>query len=266
MPDENTPVGLIAAITTPFNADNTIDDGAFVAHFQWMYQNGIQRILIAGTTGEFFSLTVDERKHLLQLAAKHFNGHIMFHAGAGSLVDTLDLSIFAANEGAHSVAVILPWFLAELEHRGVVSYFSEISAVLDVPFLIYNFPRHTQVRLTPAILAEINHFGIKDSSGDLSLIPHTPNYFIGSDRRLLSAYAVGARGFISARANGYPSLYAELDTASREDPESEKSRLLHAKVCNVCDLLSGNNQIQLVKKTIRNAVPGYPTSVRLPLV
>ena len=253
-------------MTTPFNANDTIDDGAFVAHFQWLYQNGVERILIAGTTGEFFSLTHDERKLLLQLAARHFKGHVMFHAGAGNLVDTLDLAIFAANEGAHSVAVILPWFLAGVEHRGMVSYLSRISEVVDVPFLIYNFPKHTQVRLTPAILAEVNHFGVKDSDGDLSLIPHTANYFIGSDRQLLAAYAVGARGFISARASGYPSLYSEMDAASRENHESEKSRLLHSKICDVCDTLSGSNQIQLVKETIHKALPGYPTGVRLPLI
>ena len=259
------PKGLINAITTPFNADNTIDEGAFVEHFQWLFQNGVERLLIAGTTGEFFSLSHDEKKRLLQLAIKHFQGHIMFHAGAGALVDTLDLAIFAEGEGAHSVAAILPWYLASVSHSALVAYLKQVAETVKLPFIIYNFPKHTQVRVTPGLLAEVPHFGLKDSSADLSLIPHTDNYFIGSDRQLLKAYELGAKGFVSARANVHPRLYADMDTASQHDPDSAASKSLHEQVCAACDALGGPDQIRLVKESIQKALPGYPTTVRLPL-
>lgn len=266
MPIEQLPRGLINAITTPFNSDNTVDEGAFVEHFQWLQKNGVTRILVGGTTGEFFSLAVEERKRLLTLALQHFDGHVMFHAGAGALVDTLELAIFAQGEGAHSVAAILPYYLASVPHAALVAYLREISECLDKPFIIYNFPKHTQVQLTPKILSDVPHFGLKDSSGDFSLIPHTDNYFVGSDRQLLNAYVRGAKGFISARSNGYPELYAQMDAASQKDPGSDASSTIHQKVCDVCDELSGPNQIRLVKESIQKAIPDYPTAVRLPLM
>ncbi|MBN2718108.1 MAG: dihydrodipicolinate synthase family protein, partial [Deltaproteobacteria bacterium] len=179
---------------------------------------------------------------------------------------TLDLAIYGAAEGAHSVAAILPYYLASVEHGALVTYLSQVAETVDIPFLIYNFPRHTQLQVTPALLADVPHFGLKDSSGDFSLIPHTPNYFVGSDRQLLKAYSLGAKGFVSARANGHPELYAQMDTASQIDPESEASVALHLKVCDVCDTLSGPQQIHLVKESIRAHLPGYPTAVRLPLI
>ena len=266
MPIEQSPRGLVNAITTPFNADRTVDEGAFVEHFQWLRKSGVTRLLVGGTTGEFFSLSVDERKRLLVLALKHFDGHVMFHAGAGVLVDTLDLAIFAAGEGAHSVAAILPYYLANVSHGALVAYLCRISECIDKPFIIYNFPKHTQVQVTPGILSEVPHFGLKDSSGDLSLVSHTKNYFIGSDRELLNAYAVGAKGFISARANAAPDLYAKMDAASLKDPQSEESLALHQKVRAVCDELSGPDQIRVVKEAVRESLPGYPAAVRLPLM
>lgn len=260
------PKGLINALTTPFNSDNTIDEGAFVAHFQWLYKNGVQRILVGGTTGEFFSLALEERRRLLKLVTKHFKGYVMFHAGAGSLVDTVDLAAFAASEGAHSVAVMLPWFLASVEHRGLVDYLNRVSEAVAVPFVIYNFPKHTQVRVTPKILSEVQHAGLKDSSGDMSLISHTPNYYIGSDRKLLEAYALGARGFISARSNAHPDLYANMDAAALADHNSPQSLALHEEVCSICDSLSGPGQIHIVKEAIQKELPDYPTAVRLPLL
>lgn len=259
------PTGLINAICTPFCSNSQIDEGAFVAHLQWLEENGRPNLLVAGTTGEFFSLSLPEKKQLLRLAAKHYKGDIMFHAGTCALCDTIELATFAQEEGAHCVAAILPFYLASLEEDGLIGYLNQISHSTSLPFVIYNFPKHTQVRISPSILAKVTHFGIKDSSGDMSLIPHTPNYYIGSDRKMLEAYQKGAAGFISARSNAYPKLYTEIDMAITQKRFQAAQQML-PQIEAVCDKLSGPRQISLVKREIAQHIPGYPNNVRLPLL
>ncbi|MBN2342403.1 MAG: dihydrodipicolinate synthase family protein [Deltaproteobacteria bacterium] len=256
--------GLITAATTPFARNGDIDTGALTSHLQWLRESGADQILLGGTTGEFFSLTIEERIGLLRVAAKTEPVHLMFHAGANVLADTLHLVRAAETEGAHSVAVILPYFLAGAPQDGIISYLRQLAEATELPFLIYNFPKHTQVRVTPELLQQIPHFGLKDSAADLSLIAHTPRYYIGSDRLLRTAYEKGAAGFISARSNAHPRLYATMDMVARGHVHGDADAL-HNEVLRVCDALSGPNQIRLVKEAVQQSLPGYPSAVRLPL-
>jgi len=228
-------------------------------------QNGIKNLLVAGTTGEFFSLTMEEKMNLMVLAKENFAGHIMFHAGGSCLNDTIELTQFAQDNGADSVASLPPFYLAKLDQNGLSQYLTKISKSLTIPFLIYNFPAHTQVEITAELLSKIPHAGIKDSSGNLDLIAHTTNYYIGSDQKMLLSHNKGGRGFISARSNAHPAIYSEIDTLINDGKIAEAQKL-HQQIVEICKSLSGLSQISKVKQTIANHIKSYPETVRLPLI
>lgn len=257
--------GLITAVTTPFDKHNKLDTGAFAEHLQFLWEHGINHVLIAGTTGEFFSLTASEKRRILTVAKSVYRGNIMFHAGASCLADTIELAQFAENNGADSVAALLPFYLANPEQDGIVGYLNAISSGISIPFIIYNFPKHTQCAVNGAILDKIPHFAIKDSSADLSLIEHTPRYFIGSDKKLLESHKQGGAGFISARANCEPNIYAQMHDALITENTGLASKL-HTKILEITNTYSGKRQISQIKQAIAKKLPGYPSFVRLPLL
>ncbi|MBN2803430.1 MAG: dihydrodipicolinate synthase family protein [Deltaproteobacteria bacterium] len=263
--ETNNVSGLINAITTPFNKNNTVDEGAFKEHLIWLWGNGVKSILIAGTTGEFFSLTQDEKMALLKIARDIFKGNIIFHGGSNVLKDTVNLAHFAKDSGADYFASLLPFYLSKLPEAGIIKYLQTISESTDLPFIIYNFPLHTNVSLNCEILKQVNHFGIKDSSADLNLIKCTDNYFIGSDKKLLLSHAEGGIGFVSARSNVRPFEYSRLSDLLKTDNlvQIKKS---HLEILGCCEKFSGENQIKLIKKELTHTLKGYPEYVRLPLV
>jgi len=127
-----------------------------------------------------------------------------------------------------------------------------------LPFILYNFPKHTGNPLTPEMLAKISHWGMKDSSADLSLVPATPRYFVGGDRKISEAYAAGAIGFVSASSNIDPKPYLQI--------EKEQTPELQAEVDAVNARASGPNAIAKIKQALSEILPGYPSRVRPPLI
>jgi len=257
--------GLVTAVTTPFSAGLHVDEGALREHLQCLWLNGCHHILVSGTTGEFFSLCASERETVMKTARDAFQGTIMFHAGADCLGDTLRLVRAGIDAGADSIASLPPWYLTGVEEEGVIRYFEAVAACCTVPFLIYNFPKHTRSDLSAHLLARVPHWGIKDSSGRLELIEQTPRYFIGSDKAMLRSHRSGGAGFISARSNCEPTLYARIDEAMQRGDNALADQL-HIEILKVTDVFSGMGQISLVKQGISRLLPGYPTFVRLPLL
>ncbi len=255
--------GLIVPLLTPFAADGGIDERAFVEHLEFLSRAGVRRILVSGTTGEFFSLTPTERLDLLKLALEYFQGLVLFQAGGGPLPETLDMACKAQQLGADGILCLPPSYYADASEEGLVQYLHAVAAIVDIPLILYNFPQHTQNPLTPAILRRVEPFGMKDSSGDLSLIKVTPRYFVGDDTRICRALRAGAIGFVSAAANALPELYVSLDACAEshcwQDAESWQVR--------ICELLRrlGDCQIPVIKRLVRARIESYPTAVRPPL-
>ena len=80
--------GLVAAVTTPFGDDGLVDEGMFVRHVEFLAGHGVTKLLVGGTTGEFFSLLGEERLRLLEVARGCFEGTIFYHAGCDCLLET----------------------------------------------------------------------------------------------------------------------------------------------------------------------------------
>lgn len=257
--------GLIVATLTPFTSNNKIDKTKYIEHLQFLASHGVKKILINGTTGEFFSLKQSERKLILKLARSYFPGIIIFHAGCDSLAQTEEEVKWGEEYGADAIAVLPPYYIANAPKQGIIDYFNRLESLIDIPFILYNFPKHTQNQLTKDILKSINHYGIKDSSANLSLIEATPKYFVGSDKTIVSAFQKRCRGFVSARANIFPDIYVNLEIALSKN-DFGTAKLFQKKIIEIANLYSGNNQIAMIKYKLNRILPGYNQNVRLPLV
>ncbi|MCF7863267.1 MAG: dihydrodipicolinate synthase family protein [Kiritimatiellales bacterium] len=256
--------GLVVPVMVPFKDSGEIDRKAFVRHLEFLAQNGVRRIMVNGTAGEFYSLLPDERKTMLELARRHFTGFIVLHAGGCGLAQNR-LEVQWANElGADAVAALPPIYPAGLPAAGIIAYFRALSDETDLPFILYNFPKHAGNAITPEILKAVPHAALKDSAQNLELMEYTPRYFIGSSANIFTPIQQGAAGFVAATANVYPELYADFEMLLA-GARPEEAAMVQEEIRAYSAPFSAGG-VPLLKRALARELPGYPTNVRLPLL
>lgn len=261
---ENKLEGLIVPVLTPFDKSGEIDQRAFIQHLEFLASHGVRRIMVNGTTGEFYSLLSEERKMLLKRARENFDGLIVLHAGGIGLAQN-KLEVQWANEfGADAVAALPPIYPSGLSEKGIIEYFQALEAVSKVPFILYNFPNHTGNPITPEILKAVPHYGLKDSAQDLVLMEYTPRYFIGTSTKIFEPVQQGAAGFVAATANVRPELYSALDLLVVA-AKVEEAAVMQEEVRAYSAQFSVGG-IPVLKQALARKMPDYPVHVRCPLV
>lgn len=256
--------GLIVPVLTPFDDAGAIDQQAFIRHLEFLTTHGIRRIMVNGTTAEFYSLLPEERLLLLKLARDNFAGLIVLHAG-GLGVAQNKIEVQWANEfGADAVAALPPIYPAGLPAAGIIAYFQALEAEAEVPFILYNFPKHTGNAITPEILKAVPHTAIKDSAQNFELMAHTPRYFVGSSTNIYAPVQEGAAGFVAATANVRPELYAALEMLVVA-AKVEEAALMQQEVKAYSARFSAGG-VPMLKQALARKLTGYPTQVRSPLV
>ena len=256
--------GLIVPLPTPFNEDDSVCRKAMIAHLKWLYANGVSRVLVSGTTGEFFSMTSDERIELLDIAREHFPGMVMFQAGTESLVSTINLVKRAVRHGADVIMVLPPYYYFGAPQSGLVQYFKTIAENCQVPLVLYNFPNHTGNPITSDILTQVPHCAIKDSSAQCELIPFTPCYLVGSSSKIVEPIRMGAKGFVSALANCFPSLYVQLEKLLKESDFTAAIEI-QKEIAAKKTFFEGKLEILQLKRLLSTTIEGYPERGRVPL-
>ncbi len=209
--------GLMTAIMTPFDLQGNLTLEHFPTLIEFQQQAGVNGLVVCGTNGEGTSLSVAERKRVLETAMAH-RGDLIVVAGTGatSVTDAVDLTRHAAESGADAVLVLPPFFAKKPSAAGLSDYFRQVLDAADIPVLLYNIPQFTAVDITDDLLdllsAHPNLAGVKDSAGDWTrtqefIVRHPRlRIFAGSDRLDLLCYGAGGAGCISGGANAFPEL------------------------------------------------------------
>jgi len=256
--------GLIVPVLTPFKDSGDIDQRSFIQHLEFLAQHGVHRILVNGTTAEFYSLLPEERKLLLKLARRYFPGLIILHAGGCGLEQNRREVHWANELGADAVAALPPFYPAGLSAGGIIDYFRALEAETELPFILYNFPKHTGNAITPEILQAVPHAALKDSAQNLALLDATTRYFVGSSSHIFEPVRQGAAGFVSATANVRPELYAALEMLL-VDAKVEEAAVMQQEVRAYSARFSAGG-VPLLKQALGRKLPGYPVNVRVPLL
>ena len=207
--------GAATAVVTPLNK-NGVDYEAFERLIEWQISEGIDAIVVAGTTGEGSTLTDEEHRQVLKFAVDKIAGRVPVIAGTGSN-DTsyaIDLTKYACSIGADAMLVVTPYY-NKATQNGLIKTFTAIADVSTKPVILYNVPSRTGCNILPktcAVLAEHpNIVAIKEASGNISQIAETAalvkgkmDIYSGNDDQIVPILALGGVGVISVLSNIAP--------------------------------------------------------------
>ena len=224
--------GIFAPVTTPFGTDGELDRAAFEHNVKSHMQQGLNGILVCGSTGEAPLLDATERESLVEWARPHVPDDRVLLAGVGaeSTRVTLQYADRAAERGVDAVLVVAPhYFGGSMTPDALRGHYLRVADESPVPVVLYNIPKYMHFRLSKELVLELakhqNVIGIKDSSGDrasleeyLSAQSDTFTTLTGSGQLWCSALQMGARGGILAVSIFAPSLARSVwDAVNRHD-------------------------------------------------
>jgi 4-hydroxy-tetrahydrodipicolinate synthase len=158
------------ATITPCNKDGVFDPGAMAAIMQFHKEAGADGVTVLGTSGEFASFSVGERKAILETAMKHKNGmNMIVNPGTANITETLDLARHAQAQGVDGMLVIPPYYFNEPPIDGLTRYYELLFNAVSTPINLYHIPGTSEVSIKMELLQRLHHYpnlaGIKDSSG-----------------------------------------------------------------------------------------------------
>ena len=230
--------GLWPPASTPFSSDGRVDTERFVRHCRALIDEGASGLAILGTTSEANSLTLDERRRLIDAAVEGGipAAKLLPGTGACAIDDAAVLSRHAADLGCAGVLLLPPFYYKKPSDDGLFAFvarFIERSGQKPPPIMLYHIPPVAVVGWpTPLVARLIGAFpgviaGMKDSSGDIAHIAEVieafPNLavFPGSEVLLLASMKLGAVGCISATANINARAIADL-VRNWQAPDAER--------------------------------------------
>ncbi len=207
--------GVATAIVTPLNKDG-VDYEAFERLIEWQIEEGINAIVVAGTTGEGSTLSDAEHKAVIKFAVEKVAGRVPVIAGTGSndTAYAIDLTKYACEVGADAMLVVTPYY-NKATQKGLIQSFEAIADASTKPIILYNVPSRTGCNIEPetcvALLKHPNIVGIKEASGNISqiakiasLVKDDLDIYSGNDDQIVPIMSLGGKGVISVLSNVLP--------------------------------------------------------------
>lgn len=201
---------------------------------------GVDYLVVLGSTGEAATVSDDERSALIRTARDRSAGAVPVVVGVGhnDTVRTAELAAAAVADGADGLLVVTPYY-NKPQASGLVAHYAQVAAAAPgVPIIAYNVPGRTGINMTPEVLTRLwsipEIVAVKESSGDLRQLtqmcqqaPAGRSVLAGDDDLALPAIAAGARGLISVCANVAPAHTAALVRAALSSQMEEARRSAH---------------------------------------
>ncbi len=213
--------GVATALVTPLN-EKGIDYENFGRLIDWQIEQGINALVICGTSGEGSTLSDDEHREALKFAAKRANGRVPMIAGTGSndTAYAIELTKFACDVGYDGMLVVTPYY-NKATQNGLIKTFTAIADASTKPCILYNVPSRTGVNIEPetyGVLADHPMISaIKEANGNISKIVETMSIigdrldlYSGNDDQIIPVLAVGGSGVISVLSNVIPKETVEM--------------------------------------------------------
>lgn len=269
--------GIIPAIVTPFTEDaSEVDESALRKLVRFEIEAGVGGLIPTGSTGEFFSLTHEERKKVVEVVADEADGAVPVipHTGALTTKETVELSKHAEANGAAGIMVIPPYY-EPLAWDELLRHLQAVSDAVTVPVIYYHMPAATGLPLTNeqfAQLATIENIQYsKDSSGDavqlielLDELDGSLTVLNGEDKLTFLAFALGAKAGVWGSATFFPGLAVELYEALAVRQDLLAARAVWKRITPLLATLGETSYQGAVKAALE--VVGVPVGKpRLPI-
>jgi len=213
--------GAATALVTPLTPDG-IDFNQFGRLINWQIDEGIDALVIAGTTGEGSTLTDEEHREAIRFAVEVTAGRVPVIAGTGSndTAYAVDLTRFSCEAGADAMLVVTPYY-NKATQKGLIKMYETIADASTKPLILYNVPSRTGVGIEPKTYQALADHpmiaAIKEANGDISKIIATRalvgdklDIYSGNDDQIVPILSVGGAGVISVLSNLVPKQTSEI--------------------------------------------------------
>ena len=268
--------GTGVAIITPFKKNGEIDFNAYEFLIDFYFNNGINYLVILGTTGESHSISFEEKDKILKAVVKFNKGRLPLIVGFGAnntqkLVN--ELSNFEL-KAFNAVLSVCPYY-NKPSQVGLYEHFFHVSQASPIPLILYDVPSRTGVSISNEIIFKLlekcdNIIGIKDATGDIKkgidLIKNTPksfNVISGDDFTALDLVLNGGSGVISVAAGAFPREFSKIITLAK-NRKAQEAKDQFKRMENIINLLFKNGNPSGIKALI--SIKGFCENIlRLPL-
>lgn len=214
--------GVATALITPFNFKG-VDFDAYGRLIEDQIANGIDALVVLGTTGEASTMTHEEKVETIKFAIKKINKRVPVIVGTGSncTATAVQNSIEAEKLGADMLLVVTPYY-NKCTEEGLIAHYSQIAQSVNVPIITYNVPGRTGVNMTAKTIKALanipNIVAVKEASGNISQIASIIGAVRGSDFKvysgddgiILPVMSMGAQGLISVASNIIPKQMVDM--------------------------------------------------------
>ena len=211
--------GAATALVTPFK-DGKIDYVSMGKLIEWQISQGIDALVVCGTTGEASTLSKKEKLELIKFTVDLTKGRVPVIAGTGGncTESTLELTLEVEELGVDGLLIITPYY-NKCTESGLISHFEKIANAAGKPIILYSVPSRTGVNLTAEAVSVLkghpNIIGLKEASGDISQvckmaahISEDFNLYSGNDDQTVPILSLGGIGCISTVSNIIPARYS----------------------------------------------------------
>ena len=227
------------AMVTPFDRDGALDIEAGRRLAAHLVHNGLDSLVLAGTTGESPTTTLDEKLALLKAVKEEVGDRAKLIAGAGTN-DTsvsVELARASADAGADALLVVTPYY-SKPSQQGLHQHFSAVAGATDLPIMLYDIPPRSSIPIEPDTIRRLAELptirAVKDAKGNMAesavLMQETGlAWYSGDDPLNIPWLSIGASGFVSVVGHAAPQALRELYT-SFEEGDLARAREINATV------------------------------------
>jgi len=239
--------GCATAIITPFTSDG-VDYSALKKLVDFQISEGIDAIVVCGTTGEASTMSYAEKMRTIETVMTQANGKIPIIAGTGSnsTETAIAMSRDAEHLGVDALLVVTPYY-NKATQAGLIRHYEAIADSVTTPVILYNVPSRTGVSCTADTYATLsrhpNIAGTKEASGNLALVQRTRelcqkdfSIWSGNDDETAPIMLLGGSGVISVVSNVIPGHMKQLTHACL-DGEFEKAGNLQLEIRSLIESL-----------------------------
>lgn len=270
-------VGTGVALVTPFNSDKSVDFDALKKLVSFNIENGINYLVINGTTGESATITVDEKIEIINVIADVNKERVPLVLGVGgnntaTVIKELQTADLSKIDAILSVA---PYY-SKPTQEGFYQHFKAISLASPKPVILYNVPGRTSKNMEPSTIIRLandfeNVIAVKEAAGNISqyleLIKNKPKGFLiisGDDDLALTTVLAGGSGVISVIGQAYPKEFSGVINLGLKGKNTEAYQM-QFKLIDIINLIFTENNPAGIK-TVLQELNITSDEVRLPLV
>lgn len=269
--------GTGVALVTPFKKDFSVDVEALKSIVNFQIDNGIDYLVVLGTTAETATLTKDEKELVIKTVVDTNKGRLPLVLGVGSNntqevvaeLKSRDFSDFTA------ILSVSPYYNKPTQ-EGIYQHFKAVAEASPIPVILYNVPGRTASNVLPSTIIRLandfkNIVAVKEAAGDMvqamKLIQHAPKDFLvisGDDMITLPMVLAGGAGVISVIAEGFPKQFSEMVHLGL-NKKADEAYKIHYLLAEAIDMIFEQGNPAGIKEVFK-ALGLSENTVRLPLV